>query len=260
MTKETVDIAYGRFVVDNQTKYNLKALAKRLGLEDEELQDDYHSTVLYSQDNIERLLAYNPNVVYPLVCNIKGYKLLGENEDCLVAELDNPDLNNIHNELIGLGAHWKYPEYVPHLTLSYNWKGSVPAKLPRFKIKFDKYKSERSTDEITVADTQLEESMSFREALNKGKIINWASRFTTSKDEVQEEVFPDLAELKSGVNVSEFISAIVKVSHPHLVGKKLSTVVDRSGFISVKVGGATADNLILDYNPKTYSIRLYKYE
>lgn len=219
--KEVNEIAYGRFVVDSQTKYNLKSLCSRLGID--KVTDEFHSTVLYSRDNIDRLLSYSPSVVYPIECTIKGFKLLGENENCLVAELDSPDLYNVHNELKELGANWDYPEFTPHITLSYNWKKGkeISCKLPKFKVKLKTYKSERSSDDYNVTEYQLEESNTmakFNESLNRGKIISWASKYKDSKERKEKIAYTlqnsGVAELTKTYDVVELLKYLVKLTMP----------------------------------------------
>jgi hypothetical protein len=82
---------------------------------------DFHVTVIYSKSpflwdhemrNAETLL-------------IKGGKRSVEvfGDDALVLRIESPELEARHKELIAMGAVSDYPEYKPHITLTYQAKG-----------------------------------------------------------------------------------------------------------------------------------------
>lgn len=84
--------------------------------------EDYHCTLLFSKVPVP---DYVPHGMYKkaLFCQAKDVKLWGEDEEkALVIILDCPDLVRRHEYLMANHpeATWDHPEFIPHVTLSYD--------------------------------------------------------------------------------------------------------------------------------------------
>lgn len=179
------EIAYGRLVCDDETTKKLNEFAKSLGLN--EVSDEYHCTLLYSGDNVEKLLKKKLKLKFPLKAKIKAYHLFGDNKNCLVLGLENEKINQSWDQLMAAGANWDYPEFTPHLSLTYNYSDSnIPDNLPDFDIVFKGYKAEKSVSDFdpqTDAVKTLSESL--KESASLSQLILFASKFNKSGKEVE---------------------------------------------------------------------------
>lgn len=133
-TKETADLL-SEWSIKNQIRYPLD---KR----------HYHTTLLYSRSHVEGaqeicdLISFNETIIL----NPIGFKLFDSSDlAALVLEFTAPQLVNIHNLLIANGGTHDYPDYIPHLTLSYKaFKNTDVSKfaMPDFNIIVEKFKAE----------------------------------------------------------------------------------------------------------------------
>lgn len=179
------EIAYGRLVCDDETTKKLNEFAKSLGLN--EVSDEYHCTLLYSGDNVEKLLKKKLKLKFPLKAKIKAYHLFGDNKNCLVLGLENEKINQSWDQLMAAGANWDYPEFTPHLSLTYNYSDSnIPDNLPDFDIVFKGYKVEKSVSDFDPqTDAVKSLSESFKESTSLSQLILFASKFNKSGKEVE---------------------------------------------------------------------------
>ena len=84
--------------------------------------EDFHSTLLFSHNPIPN---YQPHgkLRTPLTAEPNDVKIWGEDDEkCLVVTLNCPKLVARHEQLMKQHpeATWDHPEYIPHVTLSYN--------------------------------------------------------------------------------------------------------------------------------------------
>jgi len=98
--------------------------------------EELHCTVVYSEEREIKItpLAYEP----PLEIDPRLFKFkhFGENREVLVLAFDRPELAYRHKllrEKYKLG--WKFPSYIPHVTLSYNAPEHIEV-LPDFPLVF----------------------------------------------------------------------------------------------------------------------------
>lgn len=101
--------------------------------------NEYHTTVIYSRVGVPKAKSYDLNL--PINATIKEWKLFDTQtgDKCLVGVVDSKELVNHHNNLKEkYGATHGFPEYHPHITVSYNYKGEIPKDVPAFNITFDK--------------------------------------------------------------------------------------------------------------------------
>ena len=91
---------------------------------------------------------------YPLLqgisikSKIKEYALFGEHEECLVLLLDCEEIEELHSKIMSNNPEvtYDFEQYIPHVTLSANFKGEFPNILPPFELVFDKLYSEDLDD------------------------------------------------------------------------------------------------------------------
>lgn len=100
--------------------------------------DEYHVTVIYSRAPCPE--AENYNYELPITGHITGWKIfdapIGR---CLVAHVDSSKLQTINTELKrDYGATSDFPDYIPHITVSYDYKGELPTEFPDMLVTFDK--------------------------------------------------------------------------------------------------------------------------
>lgn len=100
---------------------------------------EIHCTVTYSRKPGPTLSDYEPN--FPIRASIKGFKVfpLRSEGNCLVLELISPELDELHEYALSLGCTHDYPEYTPHVTLTYSWPNNhVPdMNVAGIKLIFD---------------------------------------------------------------------------------------------------------------------------
>jgi 2'-5' RNA ligase len=101
---------------------------------------EYHTTVIYSRKGIPDVM--NDKIDTPLSGKIIGWKIFGTQVGvkCLVASVECDELDDQHNRIRAeYGATHDFPEYQPHITVSYNYgDGAVPKEIPTFPIVFNK--------------------------------------------------------------------------------------------------------------------------
>ena len=138
------EIAYGRLICDDETTKKLNEFCKSIGLN--EVSDEFHCTLLYSGDNVEKLLKKKLKLKFPLKAKVKAYHLFGDN----FADSD------------------------------------VPSNLPDFDIVFKGYKAEKSTSDFDYrTDAVKSLSESFKESTSLSQLILFASKFNKSGKEVE---------------------------------------------------------------------------
>lgn len=85
---------------------------------------DFHSTVWFT--TTEHRLQ-NQSLGCDVSATATGFALFGEKENILVLEISSNDLTDIRNQY---GTEYEmedeWPEYRPHITLCYDWDGSLP--------------------------------------------------------------------------------------------------------------------------------------
>lgn len=121
---------YAGFKFDKESQDYIMDLIKELNVPNPVSRDDLHSTLLYSE-------KYLPD--YKAAKNINGVAVADKLEifktdegNVLVLRLDSEFMRKRHNELMRVhDATYPYPEYKPHVTLSYD-VGDF--KIPKVKL------------------------------------------------------------------------------------------------------------------------------
>lgn len=99
---------------------------------------EYHTTVVYSRKGIPDAKSHDMKL--PIEASLKEWKLFDtqSGDKCLVGIVDSTELKKYHEEYKSqYGATHDFPDYHPHVTVSYKFEGETPDSLPDFKLKFD---------------------------------------------------------------------------------------------------------------------------
>jgi hypothetical protein len=103
--------------IDEDSTFELVRLQKSLRLNNPLEPKDFHTTILYSRKNID------VPVVEGSFASIGYYVDTWETksgESVVVLKLRSERLTQRHEDLISIGGTHDYPDYSPHITLSYN--------------------------------------------------------------------------------------------------------------------------------------------
>lgn len=112
---------YGTYIAATPTEESLDSLEKlqkRLGIKNPVSRDEMHCTIIYSLRGDPNVRPYNKG----WTAEASGLRLLGENKNCLVLELESEDLQRRHEQLKYNGLTHTFDEYIPHITLSYEYE------------------------------------------------------------------------------------------------------------------------------------------
>ena len=152
MNKKYISVAY-----DGDTQSKLREWCKKNGFDltnsyggkdIPEKDFDFHTTIFYSNNpsNLVNQEIYTGK----LVSYITGFKLLGLEKDVPVLTVDSPDLRSIRRYYRSLGLTDNWPDWIPHVSLSYVKKeydlSDVP--LPDFDLYFEKLVVDDVADEV----------------------------------------------------------------------------------------------------------------
>lgn len=105
--------------------------------------EDYHCTVVYSHKDVTQAIqSQQPKL--PITAKAIGYESF--DGGAYVLKIESKELNQLHKETRNLGATYDYPQYNPHITLSYDNKPIEDQKVPDFDLVFDQYHIEELKD------------------------------------------------------------------------------------------------------------------
>lgn len=84
--------------------------------------DKLHSTVAYSKGS--NIPGYEASGKFdePIQGEIDSFDVFPSQDgcNCLVAKLNCPELDDLHNQTMEHGANYDFDEYIPHVTFSYD--------------------------------------------------------------------------------------------------------------------------------------------
>lgn len=140
---ELLNGTYAKLVPDRNSVTKLKEFCKASGI-DSIPGDKMHCTIVYSRRPVPEIADFPINL--PTSARIKGYKLLDNSNtggQSLVCLLESNYLQQIFKTFTeDFGATWDYDEFIPHITLNYDWTGPLPEKVPQFSVHFHQFKVE----------------------------------------------------------------------------------------------------------------------
>lgn len=111
-----------KLVPNVETRRKIKEVMNLLNVENCINQNDLHLTVVISRQtcsNIEEM-----PVKFPIIAKGTKFDIFrqADGANCLVVRLEGHELHQLHNECItNYDAIHNYPEYHPHITLSYDY-------------------------------------------------------------------------------------------------------------------------------------------
>lgn len=108
----------GTYVAANFDEDSVNALTElqeRIGVPNPVLPDDFHTTIVYSKVHID----WEP-ITHDTTAHAVGYRVFGDEKRILVLELECESLTYRFDEAMESGATYDFPEYIPHVTLSYD--------------------------------------------------------------------------------------------------------------------------------------------
>lgn len=115
---EVLGAGEGTYVGAHFSKESIHALVElqeEIGVPNPVPPTDFHTTIVYSRNTID----WTPAVLN-VSAGVVGYRVFGDETRILVLELDCPTLTDRFEEAMDSGATYDFPEYIPHITLSYD--------------------------------------------------------------------------------------------------------------------------------------------
>lgn len=133
--KDQVDKAAGKTLYVHRPVINatqIIAWAKAQGFVVTIAPEDMHVTIAFSRTQFDwALVAPQPDnlLVPPAQAGLgaRGLVRQGQNLDCVVLRFESPELNGRWQELRNLGASWDWPDYHPHVTVSWQPPAGIEA-------------------------------------------------------------------------------------------------------------------------------------
>ncbi len=105
---------------------------------------DFHITIFYSESRHHNI-ANGMFKIEPFSVKAKELALLGVDNDVPVLKVESAGLRKIRQRYENMGMKDKWGDYVPHISLSYNYKDEPKIEtleLPKFPLIFDTLKIE----------------------------------------------------------------------------------------------------------------------
>lgn len=138
VAKKAADGTYMAVKFDKDTCDALKEFVEKLKVPNRIARDKLHTTIIYSRKHAPDLKANND--LYPIKAKGKELHIFQtqDKKNALVLKLDCDKLLDRHNEI--MAEHqttYDFPEYIPHITLSYDcgdfdpeaYEGDLPKEL-----------------------------------------------------------------------------------------------------------------------------------
>jgi hypothetical protein len=131
---------YSSLLVRNRSKDELLDWCERAGVPCN-TEDKLHCTLIYSKKPVPSLQSVDGKRVH-IEAETIGWKVLGGSDEdptqCLVLIINSPDIIALNKKMTEMGAVSDYPEYIQHVTVNSDWKGTIPEAVPNFDIGFNK--------------------------------------------------------------------------------------------------------------------------
>jgi hypothetical protein len=96
--------------------------------------ENLHCTLLYSSQPVPHLSELHGYEI-ETDATITEWAILGSS--ALVLMLDCPVAKKAHEFMLSRGGTHDYKEFLPHLTINYNWNKPLPTELPNMRLKFN---------------------------------------------------------------------------------------------------------------------------
>lgn len=133
---------YVSVIFSKATQLAIQNFLTRHGIAQPVIGDDLHTTIIYSRKLIDWSLASNINKSIELDnAHFEVWKNYGEETYCLVLAYQSEWLQNRFRLARELGATWDFPDYHPHVTLSYQVPENfdiTQLEIPDFRLQLEK--------------------------------------------------------------------------------------------------------------------------
>lgn len=139
---------YGQVMFTDATRKKLHEFAKKHDIPNPLEPDEFHTTVIYSREPVKFYKPHNFRSC-PITVDRKtfAWDMFGDTKNTLVLKFESYFLNWRHYAARALGATYDFPEYIPHVSLSYGAEGFDPKNLPL--PTFDLYINQETVKHMT---------------------------------------------------------------------------------------------------------------
>lgn len=143
---------YVSFLLSKESCKQLDEFLEDQGIYERTDPATYHCTIAYSKTPCP--LATTLDYPSSSSATAEKYELFPQKAggNCLVLRIGSETAHRYHRKLKDLGASYDYSEYKPHITLAANYKGSIPAVLPDFKLEFKGFEVTPLDEDLTVTN------------------------------------------------------------------------------------------------------------
>jgi 2'-5' RNA ligase len=131
------DGTYSSLILTKNSASRLYSWVKIHDITPQIKKEDYHCTIVFSRKYLPDLDF--GKIDWPIIAKIKAWRKFGDN---LVLELESEKIHELNSIAVEAGATSDFDEYIPHITVSADFHGEVPEKLPKLKIYFNSVKIE----------------------------------------------------------------------------------------------------------------------
>lgn len=135
---------YAKVMLSADHAQIVKTITDLINVENAVSPFDLHTTVVFSRTSCKTIKEYSPRL--PIKAHGIGFEIFDNNDGTksLVMLLDSQELHTMHNTFRNYhGASHDFPTYLPHLTLSYDYRQEntpEPSILPYFNdLTFDAF-------------------------------------------------------------------------------------------------------------------------
>jgi 2'-5' RNA ligase len=120
----------------------IERLVREMGLQDAEKPMQYHTTVIYSTKPCPEMM--NAHIPLPIWGEARKFEIFEPAKEgkkpALVLLVESPELMKLNKELMETyGAISNFPEYKPHITLTFDPPESILEHPVTLNIKYDSY-------------------------------------------------------------------------------------------------------------------------
>ena len=185
----TRDGSYIGLNISKESEKRLKQLQKDLNIEET---FPFHITLVYSRKKIKMDINKNVNKIITVKC----FHIFDNSKDggdrALVIKLNCPYCENRHNiAKTGFGATFDYPNYEPHITLSYKWEKDLP-------------------DDNILKDLKLNITSEYYEKLNLEWKEDNIEKVKTLKESKKNTPYDFTTDIDRYNNINEFFNRLYK--------------------------------------------------
>lgn len=142
---------YVAVIFDDETQKKLREYCQANGFDitknhnDEDINTEdfqFHCTIIYTDNQETPDLTVGDDYEIDGEAEALDFKILGKNKHVLTLEIDSDEIMELRDMVEEFGVFDEWPEYIPHVTLSYAWgveeEPDEDIDLPDFPLTFSK--------------------------------------------------------------------------------------------------------------------------